>query len=99
MDDSPMNDSPMPYEFDALLHLGSTSALLHGITSINLTPEDNLRLCAPWKYSLIIKLMSHRINHKTLRNKLEQLWKFMDQLPLIDLGSNYYILKFANIDK
>lgn len=73
--------------------------LPNGIKSIVLSQEDNQRIYTPWKYSLIIKLMGLRITHQYLRTKLQQLWKIMDQVPLIDLRTDYYILKFRNVEQ
>lgn len=73
----------------------NTVTLSNVIKSITLTEEENHRLYTPWKFSLIIKLSNSCITHHILRSKLQQLWKILDHTPLIELGHDYYILKFS----
>lgn len=59
-----------------------------------LTEEDKARIHHPWAYSVIIKLIRLRVNHAYLKNRLNVPWKPMEELILIDLGNNYFIVKF-----
>lgn len=66
-----------------------------GIKMISLTAEEEEHLHAPWKFSLIIKLIGKRIVHHYMKTKIQDLWKPSENLPLINLGSDYYIVKFS----
>lgn len=88
------------HSFESSINVASPTSiedLFDGITSITLSQEDNNILYAPWKYSFIIKLIGTRITYQYLPIELQQLWKIMDLVPLINLRSDYYILKFTNI--
>ncbi|XP_075078982.1 uncharacterized protein LOC142164657 [Nicotiana tabacum] len=61
---------------------------------IPITANDKSRLYEPWKHSVIIKLFGRKIAHHILRNKLINLWKPTEELPLIDLGSEFFLIKF-----
>ncbi|KAK4734000.1 hypothetical protein R3W88_008261 [Solanum pinnatisectum] len=67
----------------------------NGIKTILLSEVDNERLCAPWKHSLIIKLLGKQITHQYLREKIQKLWNPTEQFPLIDMGLDYFIVKFS----
>ncbi|XP_016513949.1 uncharacterized protein LOC107830811 [Nicotiana tabacum] len=62
--------------------------------TIQLSEEDQARIYQPWKYSLIIKLIGKKIQHHILKKKIQEAWKIIDNFPLIDLGADYYIVKF-----
>lgn len=71
-------------------------------TSINIDTEDLVLLSAaekeriyrPWCYSVIIKLLGKNISHEYLKRKLSLLWRPTEEIILIDLGHDYYIVKF-----
>lgn len=56
--------------------------------------EDKQRIYFPWRHSAIIKLQEKRIPHDVLKKKLMELWKPTESFPLIDLGEDYYIVRF-----
>ncbi|XP_019237871.1 PREDICTED: uncharacterized protein LOC109218010 [Nicotiana attenuata] len=61
---------------------------------IPITTEDKCRLYTPWKYSIIVKLFGRKIAHNILQTKLLALWNPSEDLPLIDLGSDSFLIKF-----
>ncbi|XP_070056894.1 uncharacterized protein [Nicotiana tomentosiformis] len=63
--------------------------------SIQLSPQDIQRIYEPWKFSVIIKLMGKRILHHYLKKKIQDLWRATEKFSLIDLGEDYYIVKFS----
>nr|XP_016504800.1 PREDICTED: uncharacterized protein LOC107822750 [Nicotiana tabacum] len=71
------------------------SPYVGGIKAITLTDQEKEALNYPWKFSLIIKLFGKRIVHYYLKAKIQELWKPTEQFPLIDLGYDYYIVKFT----
>ncbi|XP_019257717.1 PREDICTED: uncharacterized protein LOC109235928 [Nicotiana attenuata] len=66
-----------------------------GIKEITLTDEEKQRIYEPWKFSLIVKLFGKRILHHYLEKKIQELWRPTKNFPLIDLGDDYYIVKFT----
>lgn len=61
---------------------------------IILSEEDKKRIYRPWAFSIIIKVLGKRINHQYLKKRLYGLWKSTEEIVLIDLGHDYYIVKF-----
>lgn len=59
---------------------------------ILLTREDTDRIRKPWSYSVIIKLTKTKISHEYFKQRLKQPWKPSEELILIDLGNNYFIV-------
>lgn len=62
--------------------------------TIVLTVEDKARIHRPWSYSMIIKLTRKKVNHAYLKHRFSVLWKPTEELILIDLGNDYFIVKF-----
>lgn len=62
--------------------------------SITLSKADLESLYAPWKVSIIIKVFGKRLPCVYLKNKLMDLWRPTEPLNLIDLGNDYYVVKF-----
>ncbi|XP_019239198.1 PREDICTED: uncharacterized protein LOC109219211 [Nicotiana attenuata] len=62
--------------------------------SIPLSPEEKERLYQPWQFSVIIKVFKRKMPHHMLRSKLIELWKPSERLILIDLGWDFFIVKF-----
>nr|XP_016467507.1 PREDICTED: uncharacterized protein LOC107790116 [Nicotiana tabacum] len=69
--------------------------LASGVKALQLSNDEKDRLYSTWKYSLIIKLFGKRIMHHYLKVKIQELWKSIKQFPLIDLRSDYFIVKFT----
>lgn len=65
------------------------------LKQIILTDINRQRIYEPWKYTVIIKLMGKRLVHHYLKKKIQDLWRPTENLSLIDLGEDYYIVKFA----
>lgn len=64
--------------------------------AIQLSTEELERLYKPWRLSVIIKVFGKRFPHTYLQNKLIDLWIPSEPLTLIDLSSEYHIVKFKN---
>lgn len=63
---------------------------------IPISSNEKIRLYAPWQQTVITKLVGKRVGFMFLRNKLKTLWNLNEDLNLIDLGENYYLIKFTN---
>lgn len=62
--------------------------------TIVLTGEKKARIHRPWAYSVIFRRKKLGINQSYLKSRLTSLWKPIEILILIDLGNNYFIVKF-----
>lgn len=63
---------------------------------IPLSVEDKIRLYKPWEKSLIIKLRGRKIGYRYLLHKLKNMWQFSEELVLMDLGNDFYLIKFKD---
>ena len=63
--------------------------------TFKISKEEEARLCKPWRRTLIIKLLGRKIRFKALESKLYQLWARMDILDIIDLTTNYFLIRFS----
>lgn len=68
--------------------------LNNNLASISLTSEDKDKIYKPWAFSLFIKLNGKKVAHDYLRTKLINLWRPTETLTLIDLGYDYFTVKF-----
>ncbi|KAK4731416.1 hypothetical protein R3W88_024404 [Solanum pinnatisectum] len=67
----------------------------HG--AIPLIGKDKQRLYQPWCLSVIIKVFGNIISYAYLKNKLIDPWKLSKPQILIDLGCDYHISKFNQV--
>ncbi|XP_019231502.1 PREDICTED: uncharacterized protein LOC109212329 [Nicotiana attenuata] len=79
-------------EEESSMQLSNSTA--RGIKQIALTEDCRQRIYEPWKSSIIIKLVGKRMLHQYLKKKIQELWHPTEDLSLIDLGEDYYIIKF-----
>lgn len=61
---------------------------------IILSQEQKLRIYHPWRFSIILKVFGKTIPHHVLKAKLQQLWTPTEQIILIDLGWEFFIVMF-----
>lgn len=61
--------------------------------------EEKERIYAPWFRSVIVKVSEKKVSHQFLQEKLIELWQPNKPLILIDLGYNYFIVKFTREKK
>lgn len=73
--------------------LNTPTSSVKEIKEITLTHRS--RMYAPWKYSVIVKLVGKRIQHQYPKEKITKLWKPSEPFPLIDLGLDFFIVKFS----
>ncbi|XP_075076605.1 uncharacterized protein LOC142163237 [Nicotiana tabacum] len=100
IDHDDMLESTKAVEDTKVVHDPGTT--LGEAIEISLSLEDRQHIYEPWKYSIIIKLVRKRMLHHYLKRKIQDLWKPMEDFSLIDIGEDYYIIKFIkkeNMDK
>ncbi|KAK9999329.1 hypothetical protein SO802_018932 [Lithocarpus litseifolius] len=66
-----------------------------GLTKICLSKETKQRIRAPWAKALIVKVFGRTVGYNFLHAKLLSLWKPTGRLDMVDLGRDFYLLRFA----
>ncbi|XVF09486.1 hypothetical protein REPUB_Repub07fG0097200 [Reevesia pubescens] len=61
--------------------------------SATLTKEEKKKIRAKWNRTLIVKVFGKTVGYQHLLFKLNQLWKPQGKLFLIDLGSDFFLVK------
>ena len=51
-------------------------------------------LSVPWKDALVVKVLGKNIGYNTMKTKLENVWKLVGGIDLMDIGHAYYMVKF-----
>ena len=59
-----------------------------------LSKEEKARIRAVWKKALIIKAFGRKVGYNYLYLKLRSLWNLCGKMDCIDLGSDYFLIKF-----
>ncbi|GMY07011.1 hypothetical protein FCV25MIE_02250 [Fagus crenata] len=65
-----------------------------GCVSVGLSREEKLRIRAPWAQSLIVKTFSRNVGFMFLSTKVKALWSPLGRMDCIDIGHDYYLIKF-----
>ncbi|XP_009795699.1 uncharacterized protein LOC142165918 [Nicotiana tabacum] len=61
---------------------------------IPISLEEKNRIYQPWTHAIIVKVYGRKVAHQVLRQKIYTIWQPTENLPLIDLGSDFFLLKF-----
>ena len=69
--------------------------LREGLAAVKLSRETKLRIRGPWSQSLIIKLYGKSVGFNFLQSKLLLLWKPSGRLDCVDLGYDFYSVRFT----
>ena len=69
--------------------------LREGIAAMKLTRETKLRIRKPWSNALIIKLYGRIVGFNFLQNKLNLLWKQSGRIDCVNLGKDFYSVRFS----
>ena len=69
--------------------------LREGLAVVKLTRDTKLRIRSPWLRALIIKLYGKTMGLNFLQTKLNFLWKPVGRLDCVDLGNEFYLVRFS----
>nr|XP_023917407.1 uncharacterized protein LOC112028949 [Quercus suber]POF04383.1 hypothetical protein CFP56_64544 [Quercus suber] len=72
--------------------------LMEGEVAIKLSRETKLHIREIWAHSLIIKVYGRIVGFHFLHYRIMQLWKPAGRLDCIDLGEDFFLIKFGLID-
>ncbi|XP_019175434.1 PREDICTED: uncharacterized protein LOC109170738 [Ipomoea nil] len=65
---------------------------------IRLTKEEVEMIRAPWRKSLIIKVMGRRVGYAYMLRRLTAMWKPKGGMDLIALENDYYLVRFGSFE-
>lgn len=65
---------------------------------IKLSMEEKKHIRAPWRQTIIVKVMGWWVGYAYLLRRLQSLWKIHGNLGLMDLGNDFFLAKFSNSD-
>ena len=71
------------------------SGLREGLAAIKLSKETKRRIRGSWSKALIVKLYGRKIGFTYIQNKLQQLWKPSGRLDCVDLGNEFFLMRFS----
>nr|POE81163.1 hypothetical protein CFP56_30352 [Quercus suber] len=87
------------FDFSNLMDLEADSSeeveeLCEVLAEVQLTRETKLRIRKPWSNALIIKLHGRVVGFNFLQSKVNLLWKPTGTLDCVDLGKEFYSVRF-----
>lgn len=68
--------------------------LREGIAVVKLSKEEKQRIRAPWAKTLIVKVFRRTVGFTFLQSRLLSLWKPMGRIDIVDLGKEFYLVRF-----
>ena len=69
--------------------------LVEGMVDVKLSKETKSRIRAPWAKALIVKVYGRTVGYNYLTFKLNTLWKPIAKMDCVDLGKDYFLIKFS----
>ncbi|KAJ4830424.1 hypothetical protein Tsubulata_023054 [Turnera subulata] len=66
--------------------------------SFELDKEYYKQMCAPWRESVILKVIGRDIGYKALHTPLLQVWKPSGSLVLLDLGQGCFLASLHQLE-
>ncbi|XP_052117761.1 uncharacterized protein LOC127747666 [Arachis duranensis] len=65
-----------------------------GLFNIVISEKIERELWKPWWRSLIVKLLGRKISYAVMKRRLEIMWGRFGGIDVIDLGNDFYLVKF-----
>ena len=69
--------------------------LVEGMVDVRLSKETKSHIRAPWAKALIVKVYGRTVGYNYLTFKLNTLWKPIAKMDCVDLGKDYFLIKFS----
>ena len=66
--------------------------------TILLTAAEKRMLRDPWRKALIVRMLDKGIGYGQLKRRLKTKWALKGDFSLIDIGCDYYVTRFTNIE-
>nr|POE58066.1 hypothetical protein CFP56_60011 [Quercus suber] len=68
--------------------------LIEGMAKVKLSKETKAGNKAPWSKALIVKVFGRTVGFNYLTFKLNALWKLATRMDCVNLGKDYFLIKF-----
>ncbi|KAK9033944.1 hypothetical protein V6N11_050124 [Hibiscus sabdariffa] len=92
---SPQKDDDIFDDEDIELIEGNiTRFVVNGLISVDSSERVQKLTQKSFNQMVVIKLLGRCIGYTSLRNKLQELWKPMQAVKLLDIGNEYYLASF-----
>ena len=72
--------------------------LIKGMAEVKLSKETKACIRAPWSKALIVKVFRRTVGFSYLTFKLNALWKPATRMDCVNLGNDYFLIKFYHSD-
>ncbi|XP_057746093.1 uncharacterized protein LOC130965342 [Arachis stenosperma] len=73
-------------------------AVKEGLYNIIINETTERRLWKPWWNTLIVKLLGRKVGYAAMKRRLETMWGRKGCIDVIDLGQEYYLVKFYSME-
>jgi len=81
------------------IHRTTMNPLLGALRpTILLTAAEKRALREPWRNALIIRMFDKGIGYLQLKRRLKTKWALKGDFSLIDIGCDYYVTRFTNME-
>lgn len=72
--------------------------LQSGLVAVRLSPETRKQIRSKWASSLIVKVVGRAVGFHFLRNRVMSLWKPAGRLDCVDLGRDFFLMRFGFVE-
>ena len=72
--------------------------IVNGMVAVNLDPATRSTIRARWNHALIVKVYGRTVGFHYLRSKVVNLWKPAGRLDCVDLGHDFYLMRFGLVE-
>ncbi|KAL4285777.1 hypothetical protein AHAS_Ahas19G0020100 [Arachis hypogaea] len=70
----------------------------NGVYNLVISKSLKKEICKEWWESIIVKLLGRRISLLALKRRLETMWGKNGSIDVIDLGNDFFLVKFYNME-
>ena len=70
-----------------------------GIIAVTLNPDTRRAIWARWTHAIIVKVFGRTMGFHFLHAKINNLWKPIGRLNCVDLGKDFFLIKFSLIEE
>lgn len=70
----------------------------HSVPEFIFSKRVEERICVPFKYAVVVKLLGRMIGIKSLESRLKDMWERKGELSVTDVPNDYYIVLFDSKD-
>ena len=72
--------------------------LHEGLLAVKLSPDMRKKIRAKWAFAIIVKVVGRTVGFHFLRNRVMSLWKPAGRLDCVDLGKDFFLMRFGLVE-